>query len=109
MANNSRAHTSTPADTQAQETSTDSGHDSPLTIRPRVLIPAPTPRKHHKDDDRANWVNGKRPKGYRTPEGREAAEKSKLYKSGTTIPHLVYPCTTYEGVLKHAVLGAIRK
>ncbi|KAF9998549.1 hypothetical protein BGZ80_005522 [Entomortierella chlamydospora] len=65
-------------------------------------------RKPHKDDDRANWINGKRPKGYRTPEGREAAEKSKHYKSGTTIPHLVYPCDTYEGVLRHAVLGAIR-
>ncbi|KAF9363903.1 hypothetical protein BGX34_003062 [Mortierella sp. NVP85] len=120
MADNSRAHTSTPINTQ--ETNVDSGHDSPLTIRPRVSITVPVPpvngapgngapgkaRKHHKDDDRANWVNGKRPKGYRTPEGREAAEKSKLYKSGTTIPHLVYPCTTYEGVLKHALLGAIR-
>ncbi|KAF9205262.1 hypothetical protein BGZ49_004278, partial [Haplosporangium sp. Z 27] len=44
--------------------------------------------KQHRHDDRANWVNGKRPKGYRTPEGKEAAEKSKLYTSGTTIPHL---------------------
>ncbi|KAF9115864.1 hypothetical protein BGX27_006105 [Mortierella sp. AM989] len=71
-------------------------------------LPSNKSRKPHRDDDRANWVNGKRPKGYRTPEGREAAEKSKLYKSGTTIPHLVHPCNTYEGVLKHAVLGAIR-
>ncbi|KAF9913461.1 hypothetical protein BX616_010011 [Lobosporangium transversale] len=65
-------------------------------------------RKLPRHDDRANWVNGKRPKGYRTPEGREAAEKSKKFKSGTTIPHLVYSCNTYEGVLKHALLGAIR-
>ncbi|KAF8960103.1 hypothetical protein BGZ46_001639 [Entomortierella lignicola] len=65
--------------------------------------------KQHRHDDRANWVNGKRPKGYRTPEGKEAAEKSKLYTSGTTIPHLVHSCNTYEGVLKHAVLGAIRQ
>ncbi|KAF9432834.1 hypothetical protein BGZ76_010252 [Entomortierella beljakovae] len=64
--------------------------------------------KPHKDDDRANWVNGKKPKGYRTPEGREAAEKSKQYKSGATVPHLVHNCNTYEGVFKHAVLGAIR-
>ncbi|KAG0324222.1 hypothetical protein BGZ99_002054 [Dissophora globulifera] len=65
-------------------------------------------RKLHREDDRANWINGKRPKGYRTPEGKEAAEKCKHYKSGTTIPHLVNPCNTYEGILKHAVLGAIR-
>ncbi|KAG0237684.1 hypothetical protein BGX31_003513 [Mortierella sp. GBA43] len=112
--NNTQA--SSPADTRTQETAAlDSSHDSPLTIKPRVLIPAAPlngipgkSQKYHKDDDRANWVNGKRPKGYRTPEGREAAEKSKLYKSGTTIPHLVHPCNTYEGVLKHAVLGAVR-
>ncbi|KAF9572316.1 hypothetical protein EC968_010040 [Mortierella alpina] len=65
-------------------------------------------RKPHRDDDKANWVNGKRPKGYRTPEGREAAEKCKNYKSGVSIPHLSYPCTTYEGVLRHAILGALR-
>ncbi|KAI1315480.1 hypothetical protein EDD11_000712 [Mortierella claussenii] len=62
------------------------------------------PRGH----DCANWLNGKRPKGYRTPEGKEAEEKCKHFKSGTTIPHFVYPCTTYEGVFKHAFLGAIR-
>ncbi|KAF9983769.1 hypothetical protein BGZ75_004756 [Mortierella antarctica] len=65
-------------------------------------------RRPHRDDDKANWINGKRPKGYRTPEGREAAEKCKNYKSGVSIPHLSYPCTTYEGVLRHAILGALR-
>ncbi|KAG0046152.1 hypothetical protein BGZ90_008270, partial [Linnemannia elongata] len=65
-------------------------------------------RKQQREDDRANWVNGKRPKGYRTPEGREAAEKCKNYKSGVSIPYLTHSCKTYEGVLKHAILGAIR-
>ncbi|KAI1303392.1 hypothetical protein EDD11_005355 [Mortierella claussenii] len=54
------------------------------------------------------WPNGKRPRGYRTQEGKEAAEQSKNYKTGVSIPHLSAPCNTYEGVLKHAVLGAIR-
>ncbi|KAF9356513.1 hypothetical protein BGX26_005167 [Mortierella sp. AD094] len=98
------------------QTASDLG-DGPLMTKSSPTSSSNTPkgpplsarsRKSHRDDDRANWVNGKRPKGYRTPEGREAAEKSKLYKSGTTIPHLVYPCNTYEGVLRHAVLGAIR-
>ncbi|KAG0252805.1 hypothetical protein BG011_006735 [Mortierella polycephala] len=65
-------------------------------------------RKQHRDDDRVNWVNGKRPKGYRTPEGKEAAERCKNYKNGMSVPHLSHPCTTYEGVLKHAILGALR-
>ncbi|KAG0212528.1 hypothetical protein BGX28_006126 [Mortierella sp. GBA30] len=84
--------------------------DGPLTTRSSTLkkSKADRSRKPHRDDDRANWVNGKRPKGYRTPEGREAAEKCKIYKSGVSIPHLSYPCTSYEGVLKHAILGAIR-
>ncbi|KAG0285214.1 hypothetical protein BGZ98_005608, partial [Dissophora globulifera] len=54
------------------------------------------------------WPNGKRPRGYRTQEGKDAAEKSKNYKSGVSIPHLSASCNTYEGVLKHALLGAIR-
>ncbi|KAF9200048.1 hypothetical protein BGZ49_009755 [Haplosporangium sp. Z 27] len=57
---------------------------------------------------RHEWPNGKRPKGYRTKEGKEAAEKSKNSKPGLTIPHLSAPCNTYEGVLKHAILGALR-
>jgi hypothetical protein len=55
------------------------------------------------------WPNGKRPRGFRTKEGKEAAEKSKNYKTGPTIPHLSARCNTYQGVLKHATLGAIRK
>ncbi|KAF9919776.1 hypothetical protein FBU30_010549 [Linnemannia zychae] len=54
------------------------------------------------------WPNGKRPRGFRTKEGKEAAEKSKNYKTGVSIPHLSARCNTYEGVLKHAILGAIR-
>ncbi|GJJ75846.1 hypothetical protein EMPS_08204 [Entomortierella parvispora] len=54
------------------------------------------------------WPNGKRPRGFRTAEGKEAAEKSKNYKTGVSIPHLSARCNTYEGVLKHAILGAIR-
>lgn len=60
------------------------------------------------ENDRASWPNGKRPRGYRTSEGKELAEKSKNYKSGVSIPHLSAPCNTYQGVLTHAVLGAIR-
>ncbi|KAF9376229.1 hypothetical protein CPB97_010974 [Podila verticillata] len=58
--------------------------------------------------NRKSWPNGKRPPGYRTKEGHEAAEKCKNYKSGMSVPHLSARCDTYEGVLKHAVLGAIR-
>ncbi|KAG0357684.1 hypothetical protein BG005_003241 [Podila minutissima] len=58
--------------------------------------------------DRRFWPNGKRPRGYRTKEGHEAAEKCKNYKSGVSVPHLSARCDTYEGVLKHAALGAIR-
>ncbi|KAG0324425.1 hypothetical protein BG000_002224, partial [Podila horticola] len=58
--------------------------------------------------DRKSWPNGKRPRGYRTKEGHEAAEKCKNYKSGVSVPHLSARCDTYEGVLKHAALGAIR-
>ncbi|KAF9541211.1 hypothetical protein EC957_003344 [Mortierella hygrophila] len=65
-------------------------------------------RKQQREDEKASWVNGKRPKGYLTPEGREAAEKCKNYKSGVSIPYLTHSCKTYEGVLKHAILGAIR-
>ncbi|KAF9546269.1 hypothetical protein EC957_009882 [Mortierella hygrophila] len=54
------------------------------------------------------WPNGKRPRGFRTKEGKEAAEKSKNYKSGVSIPHLSARCNTFEGVLKHSILGAIR-
>ncbi|KAF9116088.1 hypothetical protein BGX27_004885 [Mortierella sp. AM989] len=57
---------------------------------------------------RHEWPNGKRPKGFRTQEGKEAAEKCKNYKTGVSIPHLSAPCNSYEGILKHAVLGAIR-
>ncbi|KAF9175578.1 hypothetical protein BGX21_004852 [Mortierella sp. AD011] len=57
---------------------------------------------------RHEWPNGKRPKGFRTQEGKEAAEKAKAYKTSVSIPHLSAPCNTYEGVLKHAILGAIR-
>ncbi|KAF9930300.1 hypothetical protein FBU30_000646 [Linnemannia zychae] len=64
--------------------------------------------KHQREDDRSSWINGKRPKGYRTPEGKEAAEKCKNYKAGVSIPFLTHSCKTYEGVLKHAILGAIR-
>ncbi|KAG0051187.1 hypothetical protein BGZ83_004008 [Gryganskiella cystojenkinii] len=59
-------------------------------------------------EDRSGWINGKRPKGYRTPEGIEAAEKCKNYKSGVSVPFLTAKCDTFEGVLKHAVLGAVR-
>lgn len=55
------------------------------------------------------WPNGKRPRGFRTKEGKEAAEKSKNYKTGVSIPHLSARCNTFEGVLKHSILGAIRK
>ncbi|KAG9070245.1 hypothetical protein KI688_009580 [Linnemannia hyalina] len=65
-------------------------------------------RKQQREDEKASWVNGKRPKGYLTPEGREAAEKCKNYKSGVSIPYLTHSCKTYEGVLKHAIFGAIR-
>ncbi|KAG0341842.1 hypothetical protein BG004_005879, partial [Podila humilis] len=58
--------------------------------------------------DRKSWPNGKRPRGYRTKEGLEAAEKCKNYKSGVSVPHLSANCDTYEGVVKHAILGAIR-
>ncbi|KAK5821831.1 hypothetical protein F5H01DRAFT_411536 [Linnemannia elongata] len=54
------------------------------------------------------WPNGKRPRGFRTKEGKEAAEKSKNYKTGVSIPHLSARCNTFEGVLKHSILGAIR-
>ncbi|KAG0029769.1 hypothetical protein BGZ81_003456 [Podila clonocystis] len=60
------------------------------------------------ENDKASWPNGKRPRGYRTSEGKELAEKSKNYKSGVSIPHLSAPCNTYQGVLTHALLGAIR-
>lgn len=69
-------------------------------------------RKDYKkevEDDKASWPNGKRPRGYRTSEGKELAEKSKNYKSGVSIPHLSAPCNTYQGVLTHALLGAIRR
>ncbi|KAG0367968.1 hypothetical protein BGZ54_002913 [Gamsiella multidivaricata] len=94
----------------SNQTTLDSAKKSPSKTRSSVDTPARTSHRSHKlhKDDRVDWVDGKRPKGYRTPEGREAAEKSKQYKAGTTIPHLVHPCTTYEGVLKHAFLGAIR-
>lgn len=68
-------------------------------------------RKDYKkeiENDKASWPNGKRPRGYRTSEGKELAEKSKNYKSGVSIPHLSAPCNTYQGVLTHALLGAIR-
>jgi hypothetical protein len=55
------------------------------------------------------WPNGKRPRGFRTKEGKEAAEKSKNYKTGVSIPHLTARCHNFEGVLKHSILGAIRK
>ncbi|KAF9345648.1 hypothetical protein BGX34_004576, partial [Mortierella sp. NVP85] len=61
-------------------------------------------RFNHKHE----WPNGKRPRGFRTQEGKEAAEKSKNYKTGVSIPHVSAPCNTYQGVLKHATLGAIR-
>ncbi|KAG0332329.1 hypothetical protein BG004_001299 [Podila humilis] len=64
--------------------------------------------KEELKDDKASWPNGKRPRGYRTKEGKELAEKSKNYKSGVSIPHLSAPCNTYQGVLTHAVLGAVR-
>ncbi|KAG0238773.1 hypothetical protein BGW42_002639 [Actinomortierella wolfii] len=54
------------------------------------------------------YINGKRARHYRTKEGREAAERAKQYKRGTTIPHLSYSCDTQKGVLRHALLGAIR-
>ncbi|KAF9155328.1 hypothetical protein BG015_010260 [Linnemannia schmuckeri] len=54
------------------------------------------------------WPNGKRPRGFRTKEGKEAAEKSKNYKTGVSIPHLSARCNNFEGVLKHSILGAIR-
>ncbi|KAG0042941.1 hypothetical protein BGZ83_012011 [Gryganskiella cystojenkinii] len=69
--------------------------------RPRVPSATSFSHKHE-------WPNGKRPRGFRTAEGKEAAEKSKNYKTGVSIPHLSARCNTYEGVLKHAILGAIR-
>ncbi|KAF9433533.1 hypothetical protein BGZ76_009312 [Entomortierella beljakovae] len=86
--------------------------DSPIMTKSSRPINPPVPsnsssRKfsfNHKHE----WPNGKRPKGFLTKEGKEAAEKSKNNKPGVSIPHLSAPCTTYEGVLKHAVLGAIR-
>ncbi|KAF9163534.1 hypothetical protein DFQ26_002420 [Actinomortierella ambigua] len=54
------------------------------------------------------YINGKRSRHYRTKEGREAAERAKQFKRGTTIPHLNYRCDTQIGVLRHALLGAVR-
>lgn len=70
-----------------------------------------TPSSHEKSGSthKHGWPNGKRPRGFRTKEGKEAAEKSKNYKTGVSIPHLSARCNTFEGVLKHSILGAIRK
>ncbi|KAF9426178.1 hypothetical protein BGZ94_006846 [Podila epigama] len=68
----------------------------------------PEGEDNHYSHDPKSWPNGKRPKGYRTKEGQEAAERSKKFKSGATVPHLTAPCNTYKGVLRHAVLGAVR-
>ncbi|KAF9152157.1 hypothetical protein BG015_005710 [Linnemannia schmuckeri] len=106
--------TTTPDETTPTTTQSPSSSSSSQTItsdsKPSTPTTKPThrSRKQQREDDRANWVNGKRPKGYRTPEGREAAEKCKNYKSGVSIPYLTHSCKTYEGVLKHAILGAIR-
>ncbi|KAF9977993.1 hypothetical protein BGZ73_004118 [Actinomortierella ambigua] len=54
------------------------------------------------------YINGKRSRHYRTKEGRDAAERAKQYKRGPTIPHLNFPCDTQIGVLRHALLGAVR-
>ncbi|KAG9324804.1 hypothetical protein KVV02_004677 [Mortierella alpina] len=66
------------------------------------------PRSPSFSSHKHEWPNGKRPRGFRTQEGKEAAEKSKNYKTGVSIPHLSARCNTYQGVLKHAILGAIR-
>ncbi|KAF9907226.1 hypothetical protein EC991_011216 [Linnemannia zychae] len=94
---------STSSDTISANTPIQQEHSTPNTSKPTNRS-----RKQQREDDRASWVNGKRPKGYRTPEGKEAAEKCKNYKSGVSIPYLTHSCKTYEGVLKHAILGAIR-
>ncbi|KAF9100124.1 hypothetical protein BGX23_006088 [Mortierella sp. AD031] len=109
----------TPAQTLSSSSSSQTTiNDSPIHTPATPTNPPNTPnaaqksshrsRKQQKEDDRATWVNGKRPKGYRTPEGREAAELCKNYKTGVSIPYLTHSCKTYEGVLKHAILGAIR-
>ncbi|KAF9187315.1 hypothetical protein BGZ51_001405 [Haplosporangium sp. Z 767] len=92
--------------------------DSPIMTKSSPPKPATTARqqppstqKGHRTSSfshKHEWPNGKRPRGFRTKEGKEAAEKSKNYKTGVSIPHLSAPCNTYEGVLKHAILGAIR-
>ncbi|KAF9406971.1 hypothetical protein BGZ94_002885, partial [Podila epigama] len=89
---------------------THKAHTNPSGSHTNTNTKASSEKKydHHRDDDRSSWPNGKRPRGYRTKEGRELAEKSKNYKSGVSIPHISAPCNTFQGVFLHAVLGAIR-
>ncbi|KAI8600631.1 hypothetical protein EDD21DRAFT_415663 [Dissophora ornata] len=90
--------------------------DSPIMTKSSRLAPPGTSKSTSKPKSKISsafshkheWPNGKRPRGFRTQEGKDAAEKSKNYKTGVSFPHLSARCNSYEGVLKHAVLGAIR-
>ncbi|KAF9954604.1 hypothetical protein BGZ65_003920 [Modicella reniformis] len=93
---------------QTTPSSTSSSSSSSTPSSSPSPSPSPTPKKKGRFSHKHEWPNGKRPRGFRTEEGKEAAEKSKNYKTGVSIPHLSAPCNTYEGVLKHAILGAIR-
>lgn len=87
-----------------KQTTATASSSTPSSKNGRSRIPSTSSFTHKHE-----WPNGKRPRGFRTAEGKEAAEKSKNYKTGVSIPHLSSRCNTYEGVLKHAILGAIRK
>ncbi|KAK3829326.1 MAG: hypothetical protein J3Q66DRAFT_324911 [Benniella sp.] len=81
---------------------------SPPTSSPASPRSPPQNERSSRFNHKHEWPNGKRPRGFRTQEGKEAAEKSKNYKTGVSIPHVSASCNTYQGVLKHATLGAIR-
>ncbi|KAF9578933.1 hypothetical protein BGW38_005026 [Lunasporangiospora selenospora] len=96
----SKAPTKAPAQNGTRPTPSSSAPSTKRPSRSRQL----SSLYSHKSE----WPDGKRPKGFRTAEGKEAALRSQNSKTGVSIPHLSANCNTYQGVFKHALLGAIR-